>query len=397
MGIFYSQPFLFLGAQQPLEGKKLTPPSGGGYVPPGSAIPAALMLWWKGPDPGPMLGGAQPYAPELLVPPQSGPTPQNPPFAGSAQPPAALASWWRPVDPPPPRPMGVIALLPPSASSYLPPGAAIPPPLLAWWAQAVWAPPQTVEQLTPPQGGPVAQNPPFAGPQVPAAITIAWLPATPPLWLGARQPYEPLKLTPGPQTSPYQPIGSALPPGLSAWWNVAATPPQPQVVIAPLLPTAAYQPVGPQIPAAMRLWWDRADPPAQRGSVIASLLPAVIVSNPPLLGTPIPPGVLISWLPPVPPVRMAPQPYEGRKLTPPSGPVAQNPPVLGSRVPVTLPAWWALVAPAYVPPAQLAPQPRWITQPDAGGAWAAQTTPSTAWATVSEAAAGWTTVPDSPL
>lgn len=92
--------------------------------------------------PNPNLGAQQPLAPEVLVPPQSGPAPQNPPVIGAKMP-DPVAIWWIP---PPPQPMAL----------------------------------QVVKNLVPPVSGPVAQNPPFAGGAlVPLAVQIAWIPPPP--------------------------------------------------------------------------------------------------------------------------------------------------------------------------------------------------------------------------
>lgn len=328
MGIFYNPPHPHIGAAQPGEPRKLTPASGPAVQNPpfrGSRVPAEVLACWVGfsvaivlpnfcvPQPAASFpfqnaaaqaavmaasweaAPASPQLPRRLTPPQSGPSPQNPPFTGSKVGTEVLANWTAQIL--------AIALppsnLPPGLGSAVPlAGASIPIAVLAAWdapAPAI----QPVRRLTPPQSGPAPQNPPVIGARVPAAVLVAWIPPDP-------APIVTRLLNP--------PIG---------------------------IPAVNNPPFngGAQFSLAAQLWW--IPPPAQ--PPVARLLDPPVSGpapqNPQFQGGRVSAEVLVSWLP-APPV-----PIVSRLLSPPIGATVAAFPFPPVRLDSILP-WWQIVPPA---------------------------------------------------
>lgn len=162
---------------------------------------------------------AQPYAIEVTVPPISGPTPTNPPFAGGAAVPrAVLLSWLLP-------PPDQVLRLRPAASTppALPPpviGSQVPPAVLVSWQLPA---PLPMIVITAPQGAAAPSNPPpvRGGANV---FLDAWAPAPP-------RPIVEVELA-SPVSADQPPIGTKVPDGVLQAWTVPAPAP-----ILPALPT----------------------------------------------------------------------------------------------------------------------------------------------------------------
>lgn len=170
----------------------------------GSAVPQAVLITLIPPPPDPFMGQQGQLSARRLVPPISGPAPQNPPFPGAyalSQPTAVAVNWI----PPPPGPyMGAVNAQPYGPDWKSPPNT--PTPLItqglgrtqapwstfqAWdavtWSATNYSLPHGNEQfwqqelLDPPISGPPPQRPPVTGPRtgIPPAIIDAWIPPEP--------------------------------------------------------------------------------------------------------------------------------------------------------------------------------------------------------------------------
>ncbi len=326
MGLYYNPLPPHIGAQQPLEQRKLTPPSGPlPQNPPFiGGIAQAIILGWsafvatnaiapvtaRNLTPSGTIA-ATPYNPARydiyrswdapapptqfsvnLNPPIAGPTPQNPPILGSRVPLCVQVAWI----PPPPFPIVAI-------------------------------------NLDPPINGPVVNNPPFTGARIPLEVQINW-----PL------PLVVVQLT----ISPVQSAPASLVPYIRGNVDIlnAWLPPVPAPIVAVNLdppisgPTPQNPPViGSRVPLAVQIGWL---PPTPSPIVAVNLNPPVSGPLPffPYIGSVIPLPVHISWLPP------APAPIVGPKFT--KGAVAaSNPPFMGgARVRSEVLINWLAPAPA---------------------------------------------------
>lgn len=249
MGIYYNPLPPHIGAQQPLEQRKLTPPSGPlPQNPPfngGAKIAQAIIMGWSALV---VTNAIAPVTARNLTPQNAV---NNPPFTGARVPLEIQINW--------PPPLAVIEL---SFSTPLP-GAAVQPvyvrqnvDILNAWLPPVPAPIVAIN-LDPPVSGPTPQNPPVIGSRVPLAVQVAWLPLPP-------SPIVAVNLDP-PQSAPagfFPYIGS-----------VVTTP-----VLISWLPSAPMPIVGPKF-----------------------TLGGAVPSNPPFMGgARVRNEVLINWLPPIP-------------------------------------------------------------------------------------------------
>lgn len=352
MGLYYNPNPPNIGTWQPLEPRKLTPPSGPvPQNPPltGAKVPAAVLISWIPPAPAAVVAvnliprPVSPYVPPSvyrdygwytpyllptvagnLDPPISGPTPQNPPIKGSRVPVEVLIGWI----PPPPAPIVAINLDPPIAGPTIsnPPiiGSIVPSSVLISWLPPTPMPIVAIN-LDPPVQGPTPQNPPFqGGALVPNTVLINWLPPVPMPIVGP-------KYTLGivaPSNPPFP--GSRVPVEVQiAWLPPAPMPIRGAILTPPSGPI--YLPIGSRVPVEVQVNWL---PPVPMPILAVNLNPPQ--SAPPYspIGSTIPTAVLISWipLPPAPPIGFA-------YLTP-SGPVAQNPQFLGTRVSTEVLSSW---------------------------------------------------------
>ena len=366
----------------------------------GARVPNEVQINWTVQAWGPYIA-EQPFAPEVIVPPQS--LPQNPPFMGGASLPDGFLITWLPSDPafqtsPKFLPQPPVVNNPPFMG-----GAQIPEGLLSWWIPASPQPPiGTI--LTPPSGV-VAQFIPST--QFQSAVYDAWAMSEPSIvfeynadiWIPPFQPtpasvlgiidwtWRPADPTP-PRGITFTASGPAAQnppfPGtkVSTEIRVAWLPPWPQPIVAPLLvqsgqavtpppvrgsvvplevlvqwipspplPTlwppfnARLAPVAPVPPPAYRprletAWdWLPPDPAFQVGARLTPL------SNPigsPLAGMEIPPPVLVWWSIPAPP-----QP-QITPLLPQLPPAPQNPPFMGgAALPLPVTMWWNIPPPMF--------------------------------------------------
>jgi hypothetical protein len=233
----------------------------------------------------PHIGAAQPLEPRKLTPP-SGVGHSNPPFTGSKVGQEVLASWAA---------VAAFVVLP---ALFVPPpaGAAQPPPsasltsVLDTWD--VKPPAAIVARNLTPASGPTPSNPPVIGARVPAAVQVAW---APPPWPAQ---WSPPVIQGAAVAIPPPPIGARVPTAVMvAWlpppWPSQSSPPLIQGLIPP-------PPVGSVVPKAVMVSWI---PPAPQPIVGQSLTPpSVIVSNPPIVGTAIPLATLNWWYQPFTPI-----------------------------------------------------------------------------------------------
>lgn len=357
MGLYYNPNPPHIGAPQPLEQRKLTPPQSGPTPqnPPfrGSRIGQDVLVSWAvaavvaatlivlptklvpaqaavstplfaNPN-YQILRAWDPVAPAPIVainldPPVSGPTPQNPPVIGTRVPLPVQIAWL----PPPPAPITAVNLDPPVSgpTPQNPPivGARLPLPVQIGWIPPPPAP-ITAINLDPPASGPTPQNPPTIGSVVPAAVHVAWLPLPP-------APIVAVNLDPpasGPTPSNPSFRGGARVPNevLIAWLPPVPAPIVARNLIPPVSGPAVNNPpfAGASVPLAVQLGWLPSVPAPIVGqkSVFAA-----VVNNPPLVGATIPVAVQVSWLPtPIAPI-------VGPKFTP-GGIAPSNPPFTGPR------------------------------------------------------------------
>jgi hypothetical protein len=370
MGLYYNPQPPHIGASQPLEGKKLTPPSGplpqsppvlltaatlaiilSGWAPASAAPQTSPKLVPQAVVSGPpllnntalqtILSAWASTAPpiqtlEQLVPPQSGPPPTNPPFAGGAEVSESVLVAWLPL---PPLPPVAINLDPPIAgpTPQNPPftGSQVPLAVLDAW---IPPPPayQTTDLIPVPISGPTPQNPPFAGTGVPESVLVAWLPPQPAAIT--------VDLIPVPISGPaagYVPTGAVEPLAVSVSW----LPPQPAAITAVNLnpPISGPAPQNPPFPGGLEIsWLDPGSLPTLPRN-IAPLLPISAPSYLPANQYPV--AIEISW-----------QSFGSwqwqdlQQLTPPiSGPTPQNPPISGgAQVPESVLVSW--LPPPPIPP-----------------------------------------------
>lgn len=363
------------------------PPPTAASLPVGTAaiIMAAAAIAWLPPDPGPYFNNQQPYAPEVLSPPISGPAPQNPPFPG-AQIPQAVLNAWLPPDPA----FQVARNLTPKLLVSDPPfagGARVPNEVLITW---VPPPPnpfmgmgggdlEPLEQTKLPARA-IANYPPPSGVyQVPQAVLIAWIPPDPaPIlppkviestvpnypppstvynvrteilisWLPPDPRYQAaINLAPpsNPVPAPLAGPVTALPAVLDGW-----VPPDPPSQRGPFVPSSAITNYPPpssayQVRGEVLAWWVQSD---QLPTLPAKLAPQPAV--PPsyvTIGAIIPQAVFNAWLPPDPGPTLGIdlQPYQPPRLSPPqSGPPPQNPPFPGAKIPAEVQVGWLPPAP----------------------------------------------------
>lgn len=204
-----------------LPGAPQTPPDSAPVSGTATALAEVLLSWIPKP-PAPIVA-------RLLVPPISGPTPNNPPFMGGAKVPQAVLSWWIPPPPLPQLPEPFTASAQVAQNPPFVGGSRVPGEVLQWWAVASPLPqlpeffvpaavveftypparvPVAVTQwwsgapqaaqlrklLTPPQSGPVANNPPFVGgAQIRKSISQWW--DLPVVWPAQARQYFPFVVT----------------------------------------------------------------------------------------------------------------------------------------------------------------------------------------------------------
>lgn len=332
MGHYYNPPPPHIGAAQPLEKRKLTPSSGPLPQSPfrGSRVGTETLVSWAAavatvtivlphllvPQPAaattPLFkktnfeiyrawdaAAPAPITAKNLNPPISGPTPQNPPFAGTRVPTSILVGWL----PAPLTPIVAGNLDPPisaAVAAFPFTGSVISAATFAWYAPPALI---SLRSLNPSASGPAPQNPPIVGTHVPVEIQVGWIP-TPPIPIVAVNLKPPIGIV-APSNPPF--IGTYVPIAV----RVARIPPPPLPIVAINL-----------------------DPPIN----------GPVISNPPFAGTKVPTEVLASWLPP------APYPIVAVNGLPQSAP-APFFPYIGSVVPVPVQAAW------------LPPAPRPITGP----------------------------------
>jgi hypothetical protein len=317
----------------------------------------------------PHVGAQQPLDQRKLTPPQSGPAPQNPPFRGSFVGAETLSCWaaavtaavivlpqllvpqpaaagtpyvaprydiYRSWDAPASAPIVAINLNPPISGPAVnnPPliGARIPTAVLNAWLPPTPAPIVAVN-MDPPVSGPAVNNPPILGAQIPLAIQIAWLPPVP-------APIVAINLDPpvsGPAVNNPPFMGGARVGGeiLIAW-----LPPAPAPIVGPKFTTGVSSTNPPfmggaRIPLEVQVGWLSPAPMPIVGPKFTAGGPPP--QNPPFAGSRVGTEIQIGWLAP------ASLPIVAAKSTPPSAP--QNPPVIGSVVPVSVLAWWNVAAP----------------------------------------------------
>lgn len=239
--------------------------------------------------------------------------------------------------------------------------------------------------LDPPQSGPLAQNPPFAGSIIGAAVLACWAAA---VTISGITPVVAHNLNP-PISGPVQtnlPVGSVVPRSVLAWWSVPTPAPITAINLSPPVsgPIASNPPVSgaaisPQIlsswqiaaPAPIRapvfviqsasassslqpatslipvLIPDQAAPSVAR-NLNPAILSSVVVNSP--LALAISPAILSSWQ------IAAPAPIAAIRSVPPiSGPIAQNPPFAPLGQPIF--AGWNIAAAVVDLPLGTAPQP----------------------------------------
>lgn len=147
--------------------------------PHGSPVPLPVLVTLLPPPPGPQIGpDLQPFQASRLVPPVSGPAPQNPPFPG-AQVPLPVHIWNIP--PPPIPPIRGVPNIPPPSQPQDPTIRGLGREVAPWqvflaWDFVTWSPsryelPHGRQQfweprkVTPPISGPPPQAPPLTGPR----------------------------------------------------------------------------------------------------------------------------------------------------------------------------------------------------------------------------------------
>jgi hypothetical protein len=357
VGIYYNPPNPHIGAAQPLEPKKLVPPSG---PPPQNppfpgaaalALSTVMAVAWTPPPPLPPA--AVNLDPALTV--------STPPVNGGAQIPAAVLVAWRPPPPDPFMGMGGGNLEPLTATKLLPSGPTpqnppFPGPItgLPLPVQVAWIPPPPdafigasgpliPERTVPPISGPPPQNPPFAGgAQTPEPVLIAWLPPDPMFQRGPFVPASAIANYPPPGNGAAVP-GAVLTSWLPPPYLAQTTPPPPPP--APVPPS--YVTVGTVIPQAVLNaydWaprWPWATPP-----VVTPSGPAP--QNPPFPGAKVGIDVQVSWLPP------APQPVVGPQLVWAAAPNPVPAPLSGPLAPpAAVMVWWSIPAPPQPPQAPI--------------------------------------------
>lgn len=332
--------------------------------------------------PNPNIGAQQPLAPVDLVPPQSGPPPQNPPFPGAAA--MALVTImsvvWAPPPPLPVEPVEIAPLVPAPVSSYVPVGTRVGQDVQSNWQVPPPGPyfnneqPYAPKVLDPPISGPPPQNPPFPGAMAinfPTTQTVAWLPPQP-------QPIVAINLIPKLFTSDPPFPGAFVPQAVLVGWlplppdpfmGMGAVEPLEQTKFIPSGPTPQNPPVtGPNIGLRLEIQdaWLPPPPGPNQGAeqqfaqeVLSPPISGPPPQNPPFAGgAEVSEPVLISWLPPDPrPQWSPPTPISAiPNYPPPAGPVTVPGAVLVSWAPLP----YAPQQSAPVPPPNPVP-PSFIT------------------------------------
>lgn len=375
MGLYYNPPPPHIGAAQPLEPKKLTPPSGpapqnppigGGsrsrsdvlqswalaaaavaavvvlprvFVPPAAAasVPSELVQdaiyrsWFDSTSNShyAALHVVREFA-ARMTPPVSGPTPDSPPLNGGAEVPQTVLNWWIP---PPPAPQSSILLKPPQSGPTPdnPPfvgGAEVSQAVLNWWIPPPPLPQSTIV-LQPPQSGPVA----FVFPQrgIPDAVAA---------WWSRELVVVDLPVPSVPQVAPDSPPISgtlhALAEIAQSWIPAPPAPITARLLVPPQSGPAPQNPPfvgGAKIPASVLQWWIPPPPLPQLPEPFTTSVPAP--DNPPFVGgAEIPASVLEWWRPSAP----LPQLLIRGVPASPAAPAFIPPPV---GVSVAISAWWS--------------------------------------------------------
>lgn len=242
-------------------------------------------------------GGLQPtFVPDPPLPfmgvrtvPISGPTPQNPPFAGGARVGADVLIGWLP---PVPAPIVGPKFTPGISVASNPPfagGARIGADVLVNWLPSAPAPIVGAKFTS----GAIVNNPPFTGgSRVPLEVQIGWIPSVP-LPLVAINLKPPIS---GPITAfPF--IGSAIPAPIPAWWVATPQPQSRQAFF--IAPTVSFPFTGTRVSREILQSWESAQQPAflSKGLRVSGPTP----SNPPLGGGAlIRQSILVAWAPIVP-------------------------------------------------------------------------------------------------
>lgn len=303
---------------------------GGAFIPVGASVPEAVQVSWLPSVPAPIVAAN-------LVPPISGPIPQNPPLTGSRVPVEVQVAWslpaLLPVLPEPGTPSSG-----PGALQYTPVGQYVPAAVqISWAAQVSW--PVLPSPRVPPSA-PGTYSP--VGAFVPAPVQIAWLTPAP-------APIRAVNFTPpsaAPNSFPF--TGSVVPASVFAAWN------EPLIAVEILQsfstssgPSSA--PAGAQVPLAVLSSWIA---PAPAPIVAVNLDPPIsgpVPQNPPIKGSRVPVEVQVSWLPPV---LLPVVPFNGLAI---SGPVVVQYTPVGSRVPLEVHVSWLPFLSAPTLPKNLSP------------------------------------------
>lgn len=293
------------------------------------------MGLYYNPNP-PQIGNQQPLEQRKLTPPQSGPAPQNPPFRGSFIGTETLVAWAAAV---------AITAISPILPAKLVPQAAVAAPLFkktnfeiyrAW--DAPTPPVQFAINLDPPISGPAPQNPPILGSRIPIEIQVGWIPPAP-------APIVAVNLDPpigiaAPSNPPFP--GSFVPAAVHVSWLPA--PPAPIVAInldPPINGPAVNNPpfAGTKVSTEVQLNWLPVPAPIVAVNGLPQSAPVAFF---PFMGSVVPSAVMIAWSIPSAALIVGPQ------LTI-SGPVAQNPPLRGTRVSTEIQLGWLPPVPMQVP------------------------------------------------
>jgi hypothetical protein len=304
VGLYYNPIPPHIGAQQPLDSKKLTPPQSGPDNPPflGTRIAQAIFVAWTIASIAPV-----PVVAKNSTPPGG---PATPPLFKKLD--YGIYAAWMPA-PHIPQPNFVPDDFAPWATafgaSYVPVGSRIPTAVQVAWLPQLLVP-VVAPTLDPPISGPAPQDPPRIGARVPVEVQIAWLPPQPMPVVGFS------KLSTSGPAAVYVPIGTRVPSAVQAWIN-------PGWSLQPSM--EFYTPSGPDraplqglgLPSALQAWWMPGWAPPQRQSF---LVPAAVFF--PFRGGQVPREVLRSW-------DVQPYTIQVRTFRTASGPLPSQPPIGG--------------------------------------------------------------------
>lgn len=299
--------------------------------------------------PQPHIGAAQPLEPKKLTP-QSGPVPQNPPFMGGSRVRQEILNSWSV----PAAAVVLQELFVPAVPAQAAP-ARTPDAIYQSWSSVLsnsqYASIQVVREsaarMTPPVSGPVPTDPPFnGGAEVSQAVLNWWIP--PPPAPQSSILLEPPQSGPAPSNPPF--VGGAkLAPGIAQWWSrdlvfveiSAPIVPQIQPDSAPVSRAATSL-------AEILISWLPKPPAPITARLLVPPVSGPVPQNPPIVGSRIPAAVLQWWIP-APPL-----PQLSEQVVPPSPVVVTYvPPPVG--MPAAVTQWWALTAPAVILPRLLTP------------------------------------------